>query len=209
MTPDAATLAGLLLVASPVLGLIPVGYPPLVPVWTAPRPRHLEIVASHKRAWQALNAGFVVATLGTAGGLAALAVALGDSAGWSAAVAALGLAYLGAGSLWCAVLAIRARTTPALWDLGAAAGDPGEAERLLATATSGLFAAFILVTGPVIVALSAVLAMSGAVAVPVAVIAALMATISTASQVKTGDSIPAVLYMPTLLIGIALLAGWR
>jgi hypothetical protein len=36
-----------------------------------------------------------------------------------------------------------------------------------------------------------------------------LATISAlASQILTGDTIPAVLYVPTLLLGLALLAGW-
>jgi len=42
----------------------------------------------------------------------------------------------------------------------------------------------------------------------VLVIAALIAAVATGSQVLTGDTVPAVLYFPTLLVGIALLAGW-
>jgi len=209
MTPDTVTVAGLLLVLAPVLGLVPVAYPPLLSVWTAPRARHIEIVAAHRRAWRVLNAGFAVATMGTAAGLVALAVALLGTPGWAAVVAGLAVVYLAAGTLWCGVLAIRARTTPALGDLGAAAADPGPAETLLGAATEGLFAAFILVTGPTLIGLCASLAAGGTVAVPVAVVAALIAAASTGSQLLAGDSVPAVLYAPTLLIGVALLAGWH
>ena len=106
------------------------------------------------------------------------------------------------------MLAIRARTIPALDDLGATAAPADHAEILLGAATGGLFAAFVLATGPVLVLLSVVLAASGIVAVPVAIVAALIAAVGTGSQLVNGDTIPAVLYPPTMLLGIALLAGW-
>jgi hypothetical protein len=206
--PDAITVAGILLVASPLVGLVPVAYPPLLTVWTAPRERHIRIIAAHRRSWRLLNAGFVLATIGTASGLAALVVGVARDPGLAAVVAALAVGYAIAGAMWCAVLAIRARTTPALEDLGAMAGPPGDAEVLLGAAAGGLFAAFVLVTGPVLIALGAVLALSGTVATPVGWIAALIASVATGSQLATGDTIPAVLYLPTLLTGVALLAGW-
>ncbi len=206
--PDALVVAGALLVTAPLVGLAPVAYPPLFTVWMAPREQHIAIVGAHRRAWRLLNAGFILATVGTAGGLAALAVALEGDPGLAAIVTALAAGYAVAGTLWCAVLAIRARTTPALDDLGATAEPPGDAETLLGAATGGLFVAFALVTGPVLVVLGVVLGLTGTVAAPVAWLAALIAAVSTGSQLVTGDTIPAVLYLPTLLIGIALLAGW-
>ena len=206
--PDALVVAGVLLVAAPIIGLIPVAYPPLFTVWMAPREQHIAIIGAHRRSWRLLNAGFVLATIGTAGGLAALAVGLGADPGLAAIVAALAVGYSIAGVLWCAVVAIRARTTPALDDLGAAAAPPSTAETLLGAATGGLFAAFVLVTGPVLIALGAVLALTGTIAAPVAWLAALIAAVATGSQLVTGDTVPAVLYPPTLLIGVALLAGW-
>lgn len=206
--PDALVVAGVLLVASPIVGLVPVGYPPLIPVWSASRERHIAIVGAHRRAWHLLNGGFGVATVGTAGGLVALAAALGADPGLAATVAALAVAYAIAGSFWGAVLAVRARVTPALDDLGAPDAPAGPAETLLAAATGGLFGAFVLATGPVLIALGAVLALTGTVAAPVAWPAALIAAVATGSQLVHGDSIPAVLYLPTLLIGVGLLAGW-
>jgi hypothetical protein len=206
--PDAIVVAGVLLVAAPLLGLVPVAYPPLFTVWMASRERHIAIIGAHRRAWRLLNAGFGLATIGTAAGLVALAVGLGTDPGLAATVAALAVGYAMAGLLWCAVVAIRARTTLALDDLGVTAAPAGAAEVLLGAATGGLFAAFALVTGPVLIVLGAVLALTGAVAAPVAWLAALIATIATGSQIATGDTIPAVLYFPTLLIGAALLAGW-
>ncbi len=209
MTADALTVAGVLLVAAPLVGAIPVAYPPLIPVWSASRERHIAIVASHRRAWHLLNAGFGLATMGTAGGLVALVAALDGDAAQAAMVAALAAVYVVAGALWCTVLAIRARTTPALHDLGADSAAPGDAESLLGAATGGLFAGFVLATGPALIGLCVVLAVGGTVAAPVAAVAALIAAVATGSQLLAGDTIPAVLYPPTMLIGAALLAGWR
>jgi hypothetical protein len=204
--PEAALVAGILLVAAPVIGLAPVAYPPLFTVWMASRERHIEIVGAHRRAWRLLNAGFVLATIGTAGGLAALALSIEQGA-TGASVAALAVGYAMAGTAWVAVLAIRARTTPALCDLGAAAAPAQQAEILLGTATGGLFAAFVLLTGPVLVALGAILAVSGVIAAPAAWLASLIAAVATGAHLVTGDTIPAVLYVPTLVIGIGLLTG--
>ena len=63
--PEALTIAGLLLVVAPLVGAIPIAYPPFLTVWSAPRERHIETVAAHRRAWAWLNAGFVLATVGT------------------------------------------------------------------------------------------------------------------------------------------------
>jgi hypothetical protein len=206
--PDALVVAGILLVAAPVIGLAAVAYPPLFTVWMEPREQHIAIIGTHRRAWRILNAGFVLATAGTAGGLGALAIALGADAALAAVVAALATGYAIAGALWVAVVAIRARTTPALDDLGVTAEPRGVAETLLGEATGGLFTAFALVTGPVLIALGVVLALAGIVAAPLGWLAALVAAVATGSQLVTGDTIPAVLYLPTLLIGVALLAGW-
>jgi hypothetical protein len=205
---DPIVVAGVLLAVAPVLGLVPVAYPPFFTVWMAPRERHIETVAAHRRAWAWLNAGFTLATIGTAAGLVALAVALLPDPGLAAIVAALAAGYAIAGTLWCAVLAIRTRTTPGLLDLGATQREASEAERLLGLATGGLFAAFVLATGVVLVILGVVLAATGTIALPVAAIAVLVAAVALGSQLVTGDTVPAVLYVPTLLIGIALLAGW-
>jgi hypothetical protein len=52
------------------------------------------------------------------------------------------------------------------------------------------------------------LALAGGVALPVALLAAVIAVIVIGSQLVTGDSIPAILYLPPLFIGAALLLGW-
>ncbi len=208
MTLDARTIAAALLVLAPLIGAIPIAYPPLVPVWSATRERHIEIIGTHRRSWRLLNAGFSLATLGTGAGVVALAVALADDVTLAATVGALAAVYLAVGVLWCVVLAIRARTTPALYDLGAMHAEPGPAEVLVGAATGGVFVAFALGTAITLLCLCAVLGLAGVVPVIVAVVAGLVAGVSLGGQLVTGDTIPAVLYLPTMLVGISLLAGW-
>lgn len=205
---DGLVVAGWLLVGGPVISLIPVAWPPLIRIWSMAREPFITTVAAHRRAWWLLNAGFASATIVTAGGLAALAGALEGDAARTAALTAVWVAYAIAGVLWCAVLAIRARTTPGLFDLSATEASPGPAEQLVGAATGGMFAMFVAGTGMALVALGVVLAMAGGVAAPVAWLAAAIAAALVAVQVATGDVIPALLYAPTLLVGIALLMGW-
>ncbi len=205
---DGLTAAAVLLVVGPVTGAVAGSNPVLFRVWTAPRDEHLVLVRAHRWAWVAINAGFFIATVVTAAGLAVLAGAIDADAGQRAVLAAAAVVYAIAGALWCVVLAIRTRTTPALAEM-VAAGIPTEpAETLLGSAIGGLFAAFTLATGAALVALGLTLAVSGGVAAPVAWLATLIAVVVIGGFVASGDTIPAVLYLPTLLIGLALLLGW-
>ena len=185
--PDPLTLAGWLLVAGALVGAAAASHPVLFPVWSAPRDERLRIVGEHRLAWTMLNGGFVIATVVTAGGLAALAVAEGGEPGVVAALAAVIVAYAVAGGLWCGVVAIRSLTTPALADLSARGADTEPTETLLNAALWALFGTFTLITAAALLALAAIVI---------------------AAYLITGDSVPAVLYLPTILIGIALLAGW-
>jgi hypothetical protein len=106
------------------------------------------------------------------------------------------------------VLAIRNRTTPQLAAMVAAGRSTEPAESLVGAARGGLFAAFVWTTSLAILVITAALALGGSVGLPVAALAGLATISALASQILTGDTIPAVLYVPTLLLGLALLAGW-
>jgi hypothetical protein len=206
--PDGLTVAAVLLVAGPVLCLFGFYDTGLYRVWTAPRDEHLALVAAHRRGWTMLNVGFTVATVLTAGGLIVLAASLAIEEAPRAVLVATAVSYTVGGVLWCAVLAIRTRTTPALAGL-VAAGSPTEpAETLLGAATGSLFVTFCGLTSLVLVAMGATLALGGGVAAPVAWFATLVGALTTVWLLVSGDIIPAVLYLPTLLIGVALLLGW-
>ena len=205
---DDIRIAAALLVAGPVIAALCLTYPPFFRVWLVGRDEHLAMVAAHPMAWRMVNLGFVVATVLTAAGLGLLAWRLDMTDGPAAILAAAAVAYTIGGALWCVLLTVRNRTTPQLAAL-VAAGRPTEpAESLLGAALGGLFAGFVWTTGLAILAVSAALAMDGSVGSPIAVIAALAALVALGGQLLTGDTIPAILYVPTLLLGIALLAGW-
>lgn len=205
---DSLTVAALLLVVGPVVPGVALSNPALFRVWFAPREEHLALVRAHRRGWAAINAGFTIATLMTAAGLIVLAGALDVADGPRAIVAAAAIVYAIAGALWCSVLAIRTRTTPALAEM-VGAGTPTEpAETLLGATLGGLFAAFVLATGAALLTAGIGLALGGAVAAPVAWFSILVAVVAVVGFLLSGDMVPAVLYPPTLLIGIALLLGW-
>jgi hypothetical protein len=205
---DGLMVAAVLLVAGTIVGGIAASNPALYPVWSAPREEYLALIRAHRQAWTLLNAGFTVATLVTAAGLAVLAGTVDVADGPRAVLAGAAVAYAMAGALWCAVLAIRARTTPALAQM-VADGTPTEpAETLLGAALGGLFAVFTLVTGAALVVLGLTLALSGGIAAPVAWVATLISAVVIAAFLATGDAVPAVLYLPTLLFGLALLLSW-
>jgi hypothetical protein len=205
---DELLAAAALLVAGSGLAWLSAMNPALFRYWSAPREDGLAIVRAHRLAWTLLNSGFIVATVVTAAGLVLLALALGGDAFRSAALVAVAVAYVMGGTLWCADLAIRIRTTPALADLVARGAPTEPAEALLGAATTGLFTAFTLVTAVALVVLGLTLAIAGGVALPVALLGAVIAGIVIVTHLVTGDSVPAILYLPTLFIGVALLLGW-
>jgi len=206
--PDGLTVAAVLLVAGPLLGVLGFYDTGLYRVWTVPRDEHLALVGAHRRGWTMLNGGFVVATVLTAAGLFVLASALPVAETHRALLAAGAIAYAIGGVLWCVLLAIRTRTTPTLAGLVAAGMRTEPAEALLGAATGGLFATFSLLTSLALAAIGFTLTLSGGVAAPVAWFAAAAGVLTAVWLLVTGDIIPAVLYLPTLLLGIALLGGW-
>ena len=207
--PDGLVLAAAVLVLGPLLGSIPIAYPPFWPIWSASREVHLATVGAHRRAWSALNAGFAVATISTAAATLALPILTGAGATTAGAtLVGAALVYAIGGALWCAVLGIRMRTTPALATLVAAGAPTEPAETLLAAATGGLFAAFVLTTAAALVVVGIALLASATVVAPVAIVVAVAGALMAAWYLVTGDVIPAAFYPPTMLVGVALLLGW-
>lgn len=203
---DSTALAGWLLVAGPIVGLIPVAHPALVPIWSMPRAAFVATVGAHRTAWLWLNVGFALATVVTTGGLAALAPAMPSGLG-TAAVLTCAAAYGIGGGLWCAVLAIRAHTTPLLADLDGDSLSSREVA-LLDAATGGLFQGFVLITGTALAALGLTLLLTGVVASVVAIFVLLFGAAGIAWLLVSGDVIPAAVYLPTMVLGGALLIGW-
>jgi hypothetical protein len=205
---DAQTISAALLIVGPLLGVVPVGNPALIPVWRMSREDHIRTVATHRQAWAMLNLGFGLATVLTASGLAILALAADPASVRAAGLTLAFVAYALGGALWTAVLAIRTRTTPVLGDMVADGAGPGPAEALVGAATTGMFDGFVVATSAALIALGVTMLVAGGVAAPVAGVVALGGVGGLAWLAIAGDVIPAALYLPTLLLGIALLAGW-
>ncbi len=205
---DSITVAAALLVAGPAIATVCLMDPPLWRVWTVPREQHLALVAAHRLAWTMANVGFTSATVLTAAGLVILAGSLDIANGPKAILLAGSIAYAIAGTLWCAGQAIRTRLTPALAAL-VAAGTPTEpAETLLGAVTGGLYSAFMLTTGLALVAIGLTLVAGGGIAAPAAWTVTLLAVGALAGFFAFHGFLPAAIYAPTLLIGLALLLGW-
>lgn len=206
MTQDPAFI-GWLLVIGTVAGLALVGHPALIRIWTMPREQHVATVAAHPVVWALLNAGFALATVTTAAALVLMGTNAYAGTDWSGPLIACGITYTIGGSLWCAVLAARTRSTPLLNDLGPESYDRPPV-RLLDALTGGLYQAFVLLCSVAVALLGVVLLVAGGVPVVVGILAVLVGGGCVVWLLVAGDIIPAVLYLPTLLLGIALLAGW-
>lgn len=190
-----------LLIVGPVVGMVPVANPSLIRIWSLPRAEFARAVSAHPVAWAWLNAGFAWATVVTAAGLVALGAAAAGATGSATGVLVAATAYVMGGSLWCAVLAIRSRTEVVV---GAARYESGRGPSLLDAAVSGLFAAFVLITSAALAVLGTSLLVSGIVPSGVAIGVLAVGVGSAVWQLRTGDLIPAVLYLPTLLVGLTL-----
>ena len=90
-----------------------------------------------------------------------------------------------------------------------AAATPTEpAESILGSALSGLFEAFMLMTCGALIAIGITLALGGGVAAPVAWLTTLIPAAVLVGMIAGRDMLPAFIYPPTLILGIALLLGW-
>lgn len=205
--PDGLTAAAVLLVGGPLVGILGFYDIRLYSIWTAPRDEHLAAVAAHRSGWAALNAGFAVATVVTATGIALLAAVAAVDPGVRTVLALATAAYALGGALWCAVVAIRTRTTPLLAAL-VADGRPTEpAEGVLGAAIGGLFTAFVVLVGLALVLLGAASAIGAVVVAPVGWGIAVAGVLVLVWLIRSGDIIPAVVYLPTLVLGLVILFG--
>jgi len=205
---NVSVVPGWLLVGGTVVGLAFVGHPALIRIWNMPREQHVAEVASHRVVWGLLNAGFVLATVTTAAAIITLATTVYSDSDWSPMILACGVVYAIGGVLWCAELGIRTFTTPLLYDLGPSSHtDPSV--RILDAALSGLFAAFVYTSASALGVLGLALLLAGGLPPVVCIVTAATGVGIVLWMLVARDIVPAVLYLPTLLIGVALLAGWH
>jgi hypothetical protein len=201
------SVEGAVLAIGAVLFLVGAGNPVLARAWVSPREAYLKIVAGHPTAWRVSHILFIVGTVLTAAGMAELPAAAGiHSVGARALVSVAGTVVAIGALLWIVALVGRLAVTSVVasaFVAGTGEATPVPSERWM----SELFAAFLLLAGLGLVALglgfivAPVLPILGWVCVAFGVIIA-------GGYLAFGDVPPFVVYLPTGLIGLALILGW-
>lgn len=201
-------LAGLLLAGGGLVLVLLVGPTTFVPpaLWTGPREVSLRLIAAHARIWRAANAGFAIATVLTAAGLACVPGLVGTR-GTSLALAAAVMFAL-ASVPWLVMLGIRLSITPRVAAEFAATGALDPTFPPIDRLGGALFPVFLLVASGSIVALGAAIVAGGSLS-PILGGACIAAGLAIGGgYLVFGDMLPAFVYFPTAAVGIALLLGW-
>jgi hypothetical protein len=200
------SLAGLLLAGGAVF-LVAAGSPSLVRVWTGPPEEGLPLIHSHRRAWRLANLGFALGTVLTSAGLWLVSDAVGDR-GAPLARAAAATYSLGA-ALWLTSLCVRLAVTPAKASAYVATRTIDSSYAPLDRLAGGLFTGFTYLAGAALLGVGTAILAGGVVAAPVAWFALVIGAVVIIGYLAFGDMPPFVSYLPTTLIGVALLLGWH
>jgi hypothetical protein len=204
---DGSRLAGLLLTSAGVIGvLLELPTAPLgARLWTGPHESRLHAIAGHPRAWRSANIGFVITAVLTVAGLFLAADALGPKgAGLALAAAA---AFVPAATLWLVALGVRLVLTPGVaaafvtgtevpgWYVGASR---------LEDAT---YPIFLVASGACVMALGGAVLAGGVIAAVLGWVVLGLGAVAVAGYLALGDMLPEIIFLPTTIIGIALLGG--
>ena len=117
--------------------------------------------------------------------------------------------YLLAAVPWLLMLAIRLAITPDVADGFVAEGTVDPAWVPLDRLSEALFPAFILIASGSIVALGAAVVAGGSLGVPLGWACLIAGFAIGGSYVVIGDTLPAFVYLPTTVVGIAVLLSGR
>jgi hypothetical protein len=167
----------------------------------------LPLVARHATIWRLANIGFVVATVLTAAGLFVLPSSLGMNGEGLARAAAV--VYAIGATAWLVTLSIRLGITPDVAAKYVAGGSIDPAFAPLAALGGVLFAAFILVGSGSLVAVGAAILAGGTLPAWTGWTTLGLSLAILASFLLMGDTLPAFVYLPTILVGIVMLLTSR
>lgn len=206
---DGLQVGGLLLAGGGVLLVLLVGPTAFVSpaIWNGPPEVALRLISEHALLWRVANIGFALATIVTAAGLFLAPGLVGDrgaSIAWVSAVL-----YLLAAAPWLLMLAIRLAITPDVADGFVAEGTVDPAWVPLDRLSEALFPAFILIASGSIFALGAAVVDGGSLGVPLGWACLIAGFAIGGSFVVIGDTLPAFVYLPTTVVGIAVLLSGR
>ena len=222
--PDGPVFAGVLLLGGSLAFLVGAGNPILARAWVAPEPTFLAIVAAHGTAWRFTNSLFIAATVATNAGLMVASVGLGPKGG-DVAIAATAnqvtFAIAGAANRMPAESSaafnaeipylqfkfFRMSVTRGEALARAAGAAPALGYSVGSQWAGALFAAFTLLAGVALVVVGAAIVMGGALASWVGMQSIAFGAVVVFGYLRFGDMPPFVSYLPTGVIGLALVAG--
>ena len=207
MDLDAGQWAGLFLTTAVVVGfalLAPTARLPAT-LWTGSDEVALPLIAQHPLTWRLANLGFAIATALTTAGLWILSDAVGDVDG--APVIAGAALYTLASALWLITLLLRLLSVPSVAAGFVATGSIDPAHVPLARLAGALFVGFIYLSAAALVAVGAGLVDGGVISPVFGWISVVVGVGTMGGMIVLGDMLPAIVYLPTGLIGFALLMG--
>ncbi len=196
-------MAAWLLVLGAVSFIVGAANPALGQVWSAPQEAQLRLIAGAPTAWTITNSLFLFATVLTAAGLWLLPERVGDR-GLAPARAAT-IVYLVAATAWLASLVFRLTVTPDAASAFVAAGSLDPTYVITDRWAVGLFGAFTYLAGGSLIAIGVAVILGGALSRAGGWFAIVIGIVIVGGYAVFGDMPPFVAYLPTGLLGIALL----
>jgi hypothetical protein len=196
-------VAGAALTLGAVLFLAGAANPRLFEVWTAGEAVQLRLIHARPRSWQVTNLLFAIATVLTAAGLTLTPDTIGPG---GAPLARLAAAMYGiAAVMWLASITFRLFVTPAAAAAFARSGTFEEAYAVTSRWSGGLFAAFTLTAGSSLVVLGVAVVAGGAVTALAGWLSIAIGAVIVGGYLVARDMPPFVAYLPTGVLGIAIL----
>lgn len=196
-------MTGWLLLIGSLAFIVGAANPALGQVWSAPQDGQLRLIHDAATAWTITNALFFIATVLTAAGLWFVPERVGERGRMAARAATVG--YLLAATAWLASLTFRLAVTPDAAATFVSTGSMDPTYVLMNHWAGGLFGAFTFVAGGSLVALGVALVAGRTVSALAGWFAILVGLVITVGYAVFGDMPPFVAYIPTGLLGIALL----
>lgn len=210
LPPDCAVnsmdLAGGALALGALCFLVGAANPRVFRVWTSGQDIQFRVIHAHRRSWQATNQLFAIATVLTAAGLTLIPDLVGPGGADLARIAVA--AYDFGAVLWLASLAFRLVVTPIAAAEFARSGAAEAGYTVVSRWSDGLFAIFTVVTGSSLAILGIAIVAGGVLPALVGWLSILLGVVIAGGYIAAGDMPPFVAYLPTGVLGIAmLLAG--
>lgn len=196
-------MAGRLLALGSVLFVVGAANPALGAVWSAPVETQLRLIHDAATAWNVTNALFLVGTVLTTAGLWLVPERVGN--GGQSLARAASVAYLVGATAWLASLVFRLTVTPQVASAFVDGGSIDSTYTLVNLWAVGLFGAFTYLAGGSLIAVGVAVILGRAVPAYAAWFAIVIGVVIVIGYAIAGDMPPFAGYLPTGLLGIALM----